>query len=162
MWLTEKPKIHVFWGTLGWWSFFILIFWEMASGFLQVRTLTDTNGLFLTLSALDKNRMLSLVTDICPVCRNAQGRCSILGLHCIKMSYSHLLTDYGTIHPQTPWNLSATGILVQLASSASELLVLIVLFPEIVIFYLSPVIPLYLENTTPLWTPPASLVAPLV
>lgn len=69
---------------------------------LQVTTLTDTRGLFLKLSEVDKNRMLLLVTDSCPVYRNAQGRCSTLGLHCIKMTYSHLLTDYGTIHPQTP------------------------------------------------------------
>ena len=53
-------------------------------------------------------------------------------------------------------------IIVLLVSSASELLVLIVLFPEIVIFYLSPIIPLYLENTAPLCMPPASLAAPLV
>lgn len=118
MWLTEKPKVHVFCGTLGWWSFFTLIFWEMASGSLQVTILTDTSGLFLKLSELDKNRTLSLVTGICPVCRNAQGRCSILGPHCIKMSYSHLLTDYGTIHPQTPWNLNATGIFCKWVTSA--------------------------------------------
>lgn len=55
---------------------------------LRVTTLIDTSGLFLKLSELDKNRMLLLVIDICPVHRNAQGRCSILGLHCIKMAYS--------------------------------------------------------------------------
>lgn len=123
---------------------------------LQVTTPRNTSGLFFKLSELDKNRMLSLVTDICPVHRNAQGRCSILGLHCFKMSYSYLITDYGTILPQTPWNLNATSIFGMWVTSAyfsisrgSD-------------FYLSPVIPLSLENTAPLCMPPALLAAPLV
>lgn len=34
------------------------------------------------------------------------------------MSYSQLLTDYGTIHPKAPWNLSATGIFCKWVASA--------------------------------------------
>lgn len=36
---------------------------------LRVTTLTNTSGFFLKLSELDKNRMLLLVTDICPMHR---------------------------------------------------------------------------------------------